>query len=201
MKKTKLIAVFTAAVLALTLASCGAKKSPSTSQSGSSALDNSSQSGSSTPADSSQSGSTPDSVSTMKFGKISTVVGNELSLLYCEAPDAFKDTQFFGNAPTQDEEIKDDPHGTTVMEAATMTPATAADPAAGGDVTINKPDKNEAPFEVKLNGEKDDLTVPTGIEIADMTGKGRTSIADIKDGDVVGVDLRDGKVYGIVLFS
>ncbi|MEG1477862.1 MAG: hypothetical protein RSC38_09045, partial [Oscillospiraceae bacterium] len=77
----------------------------------------------------------------------------------------------------------------------------AADPAAGGDVTINKPDKNEAPFEVKLNGEKDDLTVPTGIEIADMTGKGRTSIADIKDGDVVGVDLRDGKVYGIVLFS
>ncbi|MEG1699187.1 MAG: hypothetical protein RR271_06145, partial [Oscillospiraceae bacterium] len=114
MKKTKLIAVFTAAVLALTLASCGAKKSPSTSQSGSSALDNSSQSGSSTPADSSQSGSTPDSVSTMKFGKISTVVGNELSLLYCETPEAFKDTQFFGNAPTQDEEIKDDPHGTTV---------------------------------------------------------------------------------------
>ena len=88
------------------------------------------------------------------------------------------------------------------MVAATMalTPATAAGGDAGG-VQMDKVDKNEVGFDVEFTGEESDVTVPAGVQILDTTGKGRSAVTDIKEGNIIGVDIRDGKVYGIVLLS
>ncbi len=188
----KLLCVLSTAALSLALASCaGNDKAPSAPTSGGEAPN---------AAQSQLAPDKTDAQGTMQYGKVSGVVGNELSVKNCKTPEGYDSIQFFAAPPeAADSEEKSEGGG---MVAATMalTPATAAGGDAGG-VQMDKVDKNEVGFDVEFTGEESDVTVPAGVQILDTTGKGRSAVTDIKEGNIIGVDIRDGKVYGIVLLS
>ncbi|MEA5003166.1 MAG: hypothetical protein VB081_06670 [Christensenella sp.] len=207
----KILMVTFAALLLLSLVACSApvpEASPITPESEAPAEDAASPSaGSESPTD----GADDPSAMTPLYGKVKSLVGNELTLDLAKQPEGSSES-VEGGGEGGDASIAAEAPSISITthegEDVGKSSAEGGEPKVGyysadgsGDVQFFDNMDDMPKIELEYTGETKDLTVPAGLKIYDMMGK-ELKMSDLKEGNVLMIlQKEDGSIESITVLE
>lgn len=209
----KILMVTLAALLLLSLAACAAPATPDDASAAPSEAADAPSEGASASADGSV--DEPQPAETL-FGKVKSLVGNELTLDLAKQPEG---SGAPGEGGSYEDSIQSEGGVAVQAPSISVTEKADAGDAAGGEaggdgdvkvgyhavdgsgnVTIVNPD-NMPKIDLEYTGETKELTIPAGLQIFDMMGK-EVKMADLKEGNVLMImQNEDGSIASIAVME
>lgn len=128
---------------------------------------------------------------TQLYGKVKSVIGNEIELSLAKNPFELSEEELEGGIEGSVE----------IGQAITVTESAMAIPAEGGDMQNDLVLGDQEPLELEYTGETQSFIIPTGVSILNYLTGGKGSIDDIKEGSVISIVMNgeedEQKIFAI----
>lgn len=127
---------------------------------------------------------------TLLYGKVTSVIGNEIDLNIGTTEEELPSTY---QPPVEEKEEKEG-----------SVPAMMLQPASDGEASFvegGKVQKNESIIDITYGDETKSVLIPAGVQMVDLTGKGKSDLNSVKEGSVLRVTMQGETVVCVEFLS